>query len=263
MHWDGNEWELIRIGGYGYPGYHTVYAFNENDVWFDGKIKWDGNSYTAHTNNFPLYPNGDAWTVNGMWGESSSDFYVVGNGGNIAHFNGSSWSKIESGTDLDIQDIYGSKNKGSNKYEILVVASVRFQNNGISFIKINENDTSSRMLTDGLPWSISCLWFRSGAKYFIGGSGLYQNIDLKKSWEIVGGQPSYFINKIRGVELNDIVFCGSNGVLSHYNGKSWKHYMSNELPYINGRYYSVATEGNLMVAVGYKQRSVTIVIGRR
>ena len=94
VHWDGNEWELIRVANSGYPR-RTVFAFGESDVWFDGTIKWNGTEYKVYNEGFPLNPNGTGWLRNAMWGESSNNFYVVGNGGNIAHYNGNSWSKIE------------------------------------------------------------------------------------------------------------------------------------------------------------------------
>ncbi|MBK7500058.1 MAG: hypothetical protein IPI19_13450 [Ignavibacteriales bacterium] len=44
--------------------------------------------------------------LNKLWGISSNDLYAFGNNGNIAHYNnGSSWTKIESGTTLNLTDI--------------------------------------------------------------------------------------------------------------------------------------------------------------
>jgi hypothetical protein len=109
-HWDGQNWELRRISNTGYPR-RIVYSFSKNDVWFDGSIKWDGVGYSVHMKNFPLMPNGDGWYKNSMWGASNNDFYVVGDHGMIAHYDGQSWTKIESGTDLPINDIFGFNNE--------------------------------------------------------------------------------------------------------------------------------------------------------
>ena len=47
------------------------------------------------------------WEINKLWGSSSNDLYAVGNEGNIAHCNGSKWTKIESGTTVDLLDVSG------------------------------------------------------------------------------------------------------------------------------------------------------------
>jgi len=54
VHWDGQNWELIKTGGYGGYPRRTVFAFSANDVWFDGVIKWDGTNYSVHMNGWPL-----------------------------------------------------------------------------------------------------------------------------------------------------------------------------------------------------------------
>ena len=42
-----------------------------------------------------------------IWGTSSSNMYFVGLHGRIAHYIGVEFSEIESGTDLDLTDIWG------------------------------------------------------------------------------------------------------------------------------------------------------------
>ena len=41
-----------------------------------------------------------------IWGKSESNIYCVGRSGAIYNYIGSNWQKIESGTDLDIYDIW-------------------------------------------------------------------------------------------------------------------------------------------------------------
>ncbi|MGA8265449.1 MAG: hypothetical protein WB779_13480 [Ignavibacteriaceae bacterium] len=113
-HWDGNGWTVIRIPYYyqGQPYYNpiqTVFAFGANDIWFagNGVLHWDGSQYVP----VPLPTN--VWgqdQINKIWGSSSQDLYIVGNTGSIAHYNGSTWQKIESGTTTDIIDIWGVTN---------------------------------------------------------------------------------------------------------------------------------------------------------
>ncbi|MCK7527248.1 MAG: hypothetical protein MZV64_61415 [Ignavibacteriales bacterium] len=51
---------------------------------------------------------------------SSNDLYAVGYGGGIAHYNGTSWSKIESGTTTTINDIWGVNDVLNGERLILV-----------------------------------------------------------------------------------------------------------------------------------------------
>ena len=89
----------------------SVFAFNENDIWFSGGVISLGwTIYSISNSNQCLRVH---MQMNKIWGSSSNDLYIVGNDGNIAHYNGSSWTKIESGTIVDLFDVWGSPN-GNN-----------------------------------------------------------------------------------------------------------------------------------------------------
>ena len=116
VHWDGTNWELKRIYTYSscnpidYSPLRAIWFFSDTNIVVTGggSIDWfDGKTNRVECSIRPLLTG----AINKMWGSSSSDLYVVGNGGNIAHYNGSSWTKIASGTTLDIQDIWGSTNE--------------------------------------------------------------------------------------------------------------------------------------------------------
>lgn len=120
VHWDGIKWELKKIlYKNNFWKINTILAFNENDIWFDAFVHWNGISFSNET--IPNVLMG--WRSNSMWGVSNEDFYIVGNEGNIAHYNGTKWTKIETGTELDIQDIWGTYNEKRSKWEVLAVAS--------------------------------------------------------------------------------------------------------------------------------------------
>lgn len=125
VHWNGHNWELRRIMFYticgqqsrsSYPA-KSIFTFNENEIW----IAMDGDQIAQLENGIQVHTICLPWSfsINKMWGSSSNDLYVVGNNGNIAHYNGSQWTKIESGTTLDIYDIWGDfndKNKSGKFY---------------------------------------------------------------------------------------------------------------------------------------------------
>ncbi|RJP56606.1 MAG: glucosyl transferase, partial [Ignavibacteriales bacterium] len=260
VHWDGNGWELKKIANSSYPR-STVYAFNEKDIWFDGTIQWDGYTYSVHNNGFPLDPNGHGWRRNAMWGKSSSDFYVVGNNGNIAHYNGNSWTKIESGTFLDFQDIWGDYNEKTQEWEVLAVASNHLSGYEREIVKI-EGDRIKSISNEPLTSTISSTWFISSRKYLIGGSGIYSKAQIDQiNWQKENTINKYYTYKIRGNSINDIVAVGGYGDLQLYNGINWRSQY--EITKIDGNYRSVSTKGNIVVAAGQHNAEAVITIGRR
>ena len=266
VHWDGFQWELKRIPYYyqGQPFYHpiqSVFAFDMNDIWFcgNGVIHWDGNGFIPK----PIPTNiWGPYQMNKIWGSSSNDLYVVGNNGKIAYYNGTLWSRIVSGTELDINDIWGDYNEKTGKWEILAVASNKFLNEGKTILKI-DGLICSELSTVGLPWSLSSIWFKAERKYFVGGDGLYYKKTLNESWVKDLTFVPIYKDRIRGTQLNNIVVSGSNGLLSHFNGMNWKHYINNELPYYSGRLLSCDVKDNIIIAVGWKEIQAIITMGKR
>jgi len=242
-----------------------VYAFSENDVWFDGSIKWDGVKYSVHNNGFPLDSNGNGWYRNAMWGTSSKNFYVVGNEGKIAHYNGSSWRKIESGTDKNIYDIYGDFNPKTNNYGILAVASNRLENiKEVDVLKI-EGYTTKLINSDPIAQPLLSVWFKANRKYYLVGSGIYTKNKLsEEAWK---GYPreisDYMTNSISAQNTNDIIVTGDFNEVLHYNGFSWKSYRGNELPELYGRLLNADYKKNLVCIVGQYDSKGIIHIGTK
>jgi hypothetical protein len=263
VHWDGNEWELIRVGNSGYPR-RTVFAFGESDVWFDGTIKWNGTEYKVYKEGFPLNPNGTGWLRNAMWGESSNNFYLVGNGGNIAHYNGSSWSKIESGTELDLYDIWGDMNEQTGEYEILAVGAKLLESTDRVILSIKSNHAEKINDVD-ITQPLSTVWFKTNRKYIVAGSGRYSKEKISQAkWSIKLKEiTNYYTNRIRGNELNDLFIVGAYGNVMHYNGISWKSYLNKELPMINGNLLGLSQRGDLVLTVGSNDRKALIHLGYR
>ncbi len=264
VHWDGSEWELKRIpftynGQTFYSAIKAILAFNENDIWFGiaSLIHWDGHTYQSISTQ-GIFPA----SINKMWGTSSNNFYIVGTNGQIAHYNGTNWQRIESGTTLNINDIWGDFNDKTQVWEVLAVASNKFFNDGSKILKI-ENATVAELNQTGLPWSISSIWFDSGKKYYVGGDGLFTVNKINEDWIKVENFPSFYKDISRGTMLNNIVVSGSSGLVSHFNGYSWKHYLNSELPYFTGRFLSAGINNNIIVATGWQEQKSIVLIGKR
>ncbi|MGB9664444.1 MAG: hypothetical protein ACPL25_05945 [Ignavibacteria bacterium] len=121
-----------------YPA-KAIFAFNDGQIWISSSgdkiaILKDG----IQINKFCL-PSNVSMSINKIWGSSSEDLYAVGNNGNIAHWDGRVWRKLESGTSTDINDIWGINNSLLNIYKIYCAVSYDFQIGDYKILTIDGN----------------------------------------------------------------------------------------------------------------------------
>jgi hypothetical protein len=261
VHWDGTNWELKRVLYYGncsaveYPPLKAIYAFSANNIVITngGSIGWfDGVNIKLDCGVNPILTG----AINKIWGSSSNDLYVVGNSGSMAHYLNGSWSKIESGTNLPINDIWGIDDNGQTT--VLAVASDQYQIRETKILSI-ENNTVSELSNLGLPWASGCIWLNNDFKTYTGGDGLYTKYNTQNFWNRAP-LPLYYIFSMGGNSLNDIVVCGGNGYVGHYNGMNWINYLDNGLQEISGNFYSIDIKGNKVCVVGGKTDGKAVVL---
>lgn len=264
--WNGERWELKKLfynNSIIISPIRGIFVLKPDEIYLaaGSVFRWDGVSSQAQLVYSRLsLPDPNA-TIEKLWGKPNG-VYGVGNRGTIIYYNGTSWRRIESNTTLNINDIWGDYNPITNEWEILAVASNKFLNEGSAVIKI-EGSISKELNRTGLPWSLSSVWFKSHKKYFIGGDGLFFNKKINDNWKKDTTFIPIYKDRIRGISINDIIVSGSNGLLSHFNGYSWRHFINNELPYYSGRLLSVDLKQNVTVAVGWIGSQAIITIGKR
>ncbi|MCK6615994.1 MAG: hypothetical protein L6Q47_17300, partial [Ignavibacteriaceae bacterium] len=105
LHWDGTNWEILRIpyeynGGVSYSELYAISRFNENDLWFgvSNIVELISGQYKPMVVPIEIFPS----LMNDMFVGENKKAYLLGNNGNLAHYNGSSWTKLESQTNLDL-----------------------------------------------------------------------------------------------------------------------------------------------------------------
>ena len=266
VHWNGEKWELKRIAYWynGQPFYHPLsfaFSFAGKKVWFGGNgiVEWTGQQF--RNVEVPI----SAWAnvaINKLWGSSLSSVYIAGNAGHIAHYDGSRWQRIESGTELPFQDIWGSKNMHTGEVEVLAVASDLFHGGGIRLVRL-QGGQAQALPDSGLPLWLRSLWFEAGRVYYVVGDGIYRSLATPDNWKRITGLPPIAKDIIRGQGANDIFIAGSFGLLMHYNGITWHDYRQ-KVAAVSTRYWSLDYKGDVVVAVaagggpfGY------VVVGRR
>ncbi|HSL90091.1 MAG TPA: hypothetical protein VK870_12375 [Ignavibacteriaceae bacterium] len=273
IHWDGSEWELKRLNMLSscnpitYPPLRAIWAFSENNivVTSGGSIGWfDGITNIPDCTIRPLLTG----SINKLWSSSSNDLYAVGNAGNIAHWNGSKWTKIESGTDVDLLDIWGSPDGTvwACGYTGDYATTVLLRYDGTIWNKVYEGNSSNQNNNEYIG-PTSGIWTNS--KFFT----------YVASWGKIYRQPNDNILNIkrltpnfsdvafamRGTDHNNIFIAGQDGLVGHYNGVTYAEF--NELKENAKNYLGVAVKDNIAVAVGVKYGGLSsqavISIGRR
>ena len=255
--WDGTKWSVIRIPYYfqGQPFYNpiqSVFTFGPSDVWFcgNGVVHFDGSSFIP----VPIPTNvWGPYQMNKIWGSSSNDLYVVGNSGNIAHYNGASWSKIESGTTSIINDAWGITNK-QNKTILYCAVSSFFVPGEKKILKITDAKV------DSVSWNrdvrLYSAWAQNENFLYVCGEGIYVN--KFGIWSEIILQP-VGTNSIRGNNINDIFVVGDQGFITHFNGSTWQIIVN----YNNKGYSKVSIIGDIVAIAGNYQGKALVEIGRR
>ncbi len=260
VHWNGEEWELKRIMFYidqdqpwaGKTPSPCTSAF----IFNDSKFAITSNVQTAvfnSNNDYEIVAMGFRWedrfTINAMWGESSSDFYVVGNGGNIAHYNGGSWTKINSGTELDFFDIRGDYNELTGQYKIIGVVN---DYESCQLVEIKGNEVVNRIVgtfdVGGGLWE--SIWFDAPFQYYIAGVKLWKTSYLNdlSFWQVAWQTTEHrMVTRIRGEKKNNLWVSGSFGELMKFNGVRWKSYR--DLFQESMGFAGIDVKGNLTVVV--------------
>ncbi len=103
-----------------------------------------------------------------------------------------------------------------------------------------------------------------GRHYYVVGSGIYEKKSLSDvRWN--NGPldiTTYYTNRIRGNNINDIFFCGAYGDCFHFNGVSW-HSFRLQTGLSSGQYYSLDVKGNSIFAVGENYPRAVVAHGKR
>jgi len=152
--------------------------------------------------------SGISYYLYGICGSSPTDVFAVGDGGTILHYDGMSWSTMSSGTSNLLESIWGS-----SPTDVFAVG-----------------DGGTILHYDGMSWSTmsSCtghrlesIWGSSPTDVFAVGD---YNIILHYdgiSWSTMSsGSPSN-LHDIWGNSPTDVFAVGENGNIYHYDGMSW------------------------------------------
>lgn len=264
VHWNGREWEMKTIDftyyyGGGPSDITSVYAFaSDNVLVSDGScvMRWDGSKWGQFGTLF--FPDRQIGEVYGMWGTSERNLYGAGPLGSIVHFDGHTWRKIESNTNANINDVWGTVDPLTGNETVYCAVTNILAPGDRKILKI-----TGMTKVDSISWNqgrqIKSVWTTSGFPLYTAGEGLFDN--RHGHWTEDQRVPSKFSQKIRGTGINNMFVCGDYGLLGHYNGKEWYFYNKNYI--LNSDFLSIAVKDNIVVAVGYSGSKAVILKSTR
>jgi len=259
--WDGERWHLMGIYSNTLDLYSIQY-FAANDIWVTSHCfpyHWDGSTWTqCHLNNMGFE---GACAGNAIWGTASSNIYFVGNNGTIVHYDGTTFTRLASGTDLDIRDIWGATDPITGQMQILAVAS---NDTRRQLLEIRGTTVQS-LPVQGLATDIAGVWFIPHQIYYVVGAGIHYKRTLDDTtWRRYppGAVTSYYSEGVRGTGVNNVFVAGSFLELVHFNGLYWHNFRA-VIPPRSGAVGPVAVSKDQMVTVGLIGQQAIIIRGKR
>ena len=277
--WNGREWSLRRVSipfrGFTItPALYGIFAFSQNQIWLTGglAIYGDGNNWT--TCDVRLITGFDSLSFTKCWGATPSDMYFVGLHGGIAHYDGTTWQKQESSTDVDLTDVCGSPDGSivwTCGFKECCPGTFLFRNIGNGWQLVRDGSSLEFTIkSDSLSGTFTSIYANSSKKVYVCSSaGIYEasskTIGEAKRLSFTSSWFPGFPNRLRGNGVNDFAIVGDYAMIAHYNGSTWRYF--SQLRGDNERLTGLSQSGNLVVAVGIITDPINshglVFIGRR
>jgi photosystem II stability/assembly factor-like uncharacterized protein len=194
----------------------------------------------GHTSHY----DGSSWSemdskttqdLEGVWGSSNTDVFGVGSFGSIVHYDGNIWSAMSSGTSELLRDVWG--NAQDSVYAV--------GNNGTI---LHYNGSTWSEMTSPSTETLWGVWGGSVTSVFaVGNSGTILHYN-GNSWSAMNSGTSEGLEKVWGNSAADVYVVGDNGTILHYNGSSWSEMSSGTKEHLNDVWGSSSTD---VFAVGH------------
>jgi hypothetical protein len=181
-------------------------------------------------------PSGASGALNGVWG-AGGDLFVVGVDGQIFHYDGSAWAKVDSGVDMALNDVWGT-----GLDDIWAVGSGgTILHRGQAGTWQRKNSTTSS--------EIYAIWGRgAGDAFAVGRSGTI----LRLEGEAWGAMSSPVTERhLLGVGAvgQEVWATGDGGTLLRFDGTTWSEV---SIAVTRGNLRDAHGVGDDLFAVGFK-----------
>lgn len=149
-----------------------------------------------------------------VWGPAENDIHAVGYSGSIIHYNGVSWSEVQSPTKQHLNDIWGS-----DANNIYAVGETIGGSSGS--IVLHYDGVSWSELSIGSDQTLYSVWGMNANDIYAGGwNGRMYHYDGVQ-WSLVSTGSNKHIYNIWGNAQDDVFAVGADGTIRHFNGTFW------------------------------------------
>ena len=198
--------------------WNAIWGAAANDIWAVGTGPgagaighFDGRAWT-------LVPtSGKLLALNAVWGSAANDVWAVGGAGEVQHYDGTSWARVNSGLTVNLWAVWGSSAQdvwvaGENGY-------IR-RWTGSAFGTVSSSGApmtgAYRAIWGSGPSDIWVVGDNATFWHYNGTSGApvttpYNNLPLWSIW---------------GRSATDIYAVGNSGLVLHFDGKTWNYEQS-------------------------------------
>ena len=217
-----DSWQVLPNGTSSVPrGWnYSCYADVTDEVeaartYFEGQgVDFIGNAtkYTvghADSSDFTTQP------LQGIWGSSASDVFLVGQGGSILHYDGITWDLMDTGITSNLYGVWGS-----SATDVFAV--------GQSGTILHYDGTSWSVMTSPTPNELRGVWGSSatGDVFAVGASGTICHYS-SGSWHLDSSGTTDTLYGVWGSSSSDVWAVGgrtgttTRGTVCHYLSGSW------------------------------------------
>jgi hypothetical protein len=264
-YWNGQNWVFKKIydtNNQLIPSIRGINVFGLNNIWLaDGGIhKWDGISEQANISFDRISLIGgeeNGQSVNGFYGTNSDNLFGFGWKGMITKYNIDNWQKMQSGTTVDLLDIWGSDDGtiwacGYNSEDAFTVL-LRYD--GIQWNKIYEGSPDNQNNNEYIG-PIAGVWTNSKFFTYVTNWAFIYTQPNKNTLDIKRITPwfSDVAFAIRGTNHNNIFIAGQHGLVGHFNGVTYQEIteLKDEDEYL----FKIDVKNNTAAAVGYNYQGI-------
>jgi len=263
VHWDGNEWTLVKIPIFELPNQtvtgtvdlNSVYAISESEVYFcagAGLTRWDGEEFIPLDIFMEYLGDPDYGPLWRMWSETGDDIYLVGYNGYSVHYDGTDWEKLDTGTNIFLRDISGKDEHifatGYNDSGESIALEYKDRN----WYTLFESDTYYGDINNGDYGRIRAVDVFADTAYFAVKSGIvkyaYKDGLFKHLTSTEANLLNHDYKTIIVRNINDITLCGLKGTVVHFNGVSWNK--DESIPSDSRYYYHADHKNDTIAQVG-------------
>lgn len=220
LRYNGSAWS--HVTDLRWRTLHDVWGSGASNVWGVGDkgelVRWngsawslqrfDGTSVTSKALNDFDNP-ARLYTLRGVWGSSASNVFAVGDSGVVLRYNGTSWSRMTTGTTVQLNDVWGS---GANDVYAATSTGRLLRWNGTSWSFV------AGVQAPGALWSV---WgTASNNVYTVGDGGAMYRYN-GSSWTRVRLPRRDVLYTVWGTGASAVYAAGAAGTLYRYNGSAW------------------------------------------